>query len=54
MFGIFAVFQISYLSMPQLLAEPSLGSNGVKGNLFLRNRLNVYIRILTYSDAKKD
>lgn len=27
----FAVFQISYLFMPQLLAEPSLGNNGVKG-----------------------
>jgi hypothetical protein len=48
-FGIFAVFEISYLFMPQLLAEPSLGNTGIKGNLFIRNRLNVYIRILTCS-----
>jgi len=54
MFGIFAVFQISYLFMPQLLADPSRGNTGVKGNLFLRNRLNVYIRILTSSDARQN
>jgi len=40
--------------MPQLLAEPSLGYNGVKGDLFLRNRLKVYIRILTCSHARQD
>jgi hypothetical protein len=53
MFGIFAVFQI-YLFMPQLLADPSLGNTSVKGNLFLRNRLNVYIKILTSSDARQN
>jgi len=40
--------------MPQLLAELSLGNTGVKGNLFLRNRSNVYIKILTCSDAKQN
>jgi hypothetical protein len=32
--------------MPQLLAELFLGNTGVNGNLFLRNRLNLYIIIL--------
>jgi hypothetical protein len=40
--------------MPQLLAEPSLGNTGVKGNLFFRNRLNEYIRILTCSGARQN
>jgi hypothetical protein len=40
--------------MPQLVAEPSLGNTGVKGNLLLCNRLNEYIRILTCSNAREN
>jgi len=53
-FGNLTVFQISYVFMPRRIAEPSLGHNVVKGNLFLRNRLSVYIRILTCSHTRQD